>query len=71
MAATTQTRTDGATADRAAMREFIAERIMPAMERTLPTVRDAQAALLKSETVAGALARCWREGVHPLQVEPE
>jgi hypothetical protein len=59
-------------ADRAAMREFVTERVLPSMARIMDTnVQDAQVALLKSPTVAGALARCWREGVHPLQVEPE
>lgn len=58
-------------ADRLSMREFIRFKVLPSMARVMDTVRDGQAALLKSETVAGALARCWREGVHPLQVEPE
>jgi len=37
----------------------------------MDTVREGQALLVKSPTVAGALACMWRDGVHPLQVEPE
>lgn len=59
-------------ADRAAMRKFVIERVLPSMARIMDTnVQDAQVALLKSVMVAGALARCSREGVHPLQAEPE
>ena len=58
--------------DRAEMQAFIV-RVLPSMARIMDTnVRDAQEALLKSPTVAGALARCYRDGCHPLQeVEPE
>jgi hypothetical protein len=58
-------------ADCAAMEAFIDERVLPAMEEALGTVREGQALLVKSPTVAGALACMWRDGIHPLQVEPE
>jgi len=58
-------------ADRLGMREFVQFKVLPSMARVMDTVRDGQAALLKSATVAGALARCWRAGVHPLQTELE
>jgi hypothetical protein len=58
-------------ADRTAMREFIRFKVLPAMAQVMVTVREGQAALLASREPAGALARMWRAGVHPLQVEPE
>jgi hypothetical protein len=48
--------------DRVAMREFIRLKVLPSMARVMDTVRDGQAALLKSEMVAGASARHWRAG---------
>jgi hypothetical protein len=40
------------------------------MTRVMDTpVRDGQAALLKSETMAGVLARMWKFGCRPLQSE--
>lgn len=58
-------------ADRAAMQAFVDERVLPAMEDALVTVREGQDLLLKSGTPAGALAAMWKHGVHPLQAESE
>jgi hypothetical protein len=58
-------------ADRLAMREFVRFKALPSMARVMDTVRKGQAALLKSDSVAGALARAWPGGVHPLQSAPE
>jgi len=58
-------------ADRLAMREFIRFKVLPSMVPVMDTVREGQAALLASREPAGALARMWKFGCHPLQVEPE
>ena len=57
--------------DRVAFSIFIEQRIRPAMVRALANVRTRQEGLLKTSTLAGAFARMWRDGVHPLQDESE
>ncbi len=56
------------TADRAAFRAFIDERVRPAASDGIwRSVLERREALVRSQSLAGALANMWRTGVHPLQ----
>ena|SRR5689334_13452194 len=57
--------------DRTAFADFVEDRVQPAIAGVMDDMPAKQAALLRTPTLAGALATMWREGVHPLQKEDD